>query len=335
MDNDWMSERLDRWVVETYEPGATVSEIRRMPGNSGFSFGFTVAHGTESDSLVIRVPHPSAARQRNSDLLHQVEVIQAAERVGIPVPAVRSTGDESSCFELPYYVVDMVEGRSTHLTDASRYLGDDGAGLDVVFRDGMRTLAAIHEIDWQSELSGWPPPRPLAEEVDMWLPTLRKSEDSTWVEAGTAVRDLLIEGMPEMPSPTVVHGDFYSNNWLFLDGRITAVLDWELASIGSPGLDVGWICMMYDDKSWGPMRHRWSVWSPSAEFLVEAYEEAGGKRVENLDWYRALSGYRLACITARSIEHHRSGKRVDSPWEICADAFPYFISRATELLHHN
>lgn len=131
---------------------------------------------------------------------------------------------------------------------------------------------------------------------------------------------------------SIVHGDFYSNNWLFADGSLTAVLDWEIASIGSPGLDIGWICMMYDPKSWSPARHQWSQWSPEPDFLVDAYLAAGGPAVPDLDWFRALAGFRLSCITAMGLRLHRTGRRPDPAWEVLGDAAPYMMNRAEELL---
>lgn len=328
----WISPRLTRWAVDNHGPLATLSDLRRMPGNSGLSYGFTLTTPHLRDELVIRLPPPGVAHSGNADVLHQARILRAMADAGIPVPEVRSSQADNPWFDVPFYVATLMPGKSTHLFDRDLSSRQDGAGLGGVFQAGMATLAAIHAVDWRTTLHGWAEPQDLADEIRKWTPTLLKSEDQDWIESAQDVADLLMDSRPAAPDLTVVHGDYYSNNWLFENGTITAILDWEISGIGSPGLDLGWICMIYDDESWGPQRHRWTSWSPTPEFLVDAYVAAGGRQVTDLDWYRALAGYRLACITARNFHLHTSGKRHDTAWEVLADAFPHLIQRARQLV---
>lgn len=329
---DWITPRLTHWAVDTYGPSSTLSSVRRMPGNSGLSFGFTLRAPGVDEDLVIRLPPPGVALSGNADVLHQARILRTMATAGIPVPEVRSSQADNPWFGVPFYVATLMPGESTHLFDRRMASLQDGHGLESVFEAGMATLAAIHRVDWQTTLPGWAEPQDLADEIRKWAPTLLKSQNLEWVRDGQEVAALLMESRPADNDLTVVHGDYYSNNWLFQDGEITAILDWEISGIGSPALDVGWICMIYDAESWGPERHRWSAWSPTPEFLVGAYRAAGGHRIEGLDWYRALAGYRLACITARNFHLHTSGKRRDSAWEVLADAFPHLLARAKQLV---
>ena len=327
-----MIDQLQGWARDTIGSNAHISNVCPMPGNSGYSFGFDVRVGAHDERLVIRMPPPGATIARNSDVLRQARILAAMHAAGIPVPEVRWSEPHSSWFDAPYYVAEFVEGRSTHMFDPAKAPGEDGTDLQGVFADGMRILAGIHQVDWQARLPGWSEPVLLTEEIEQWLPTLHKAENQEWIRQATALADELLNHRPEEPHPTVVHGDYYSNNWLFRDGRLTAVLDWEIAAIGSAGLDLGWICMMYDRPAWGGSRHQWEGWTPSPDFLVECYEQAGGRPVQELDWYRSLAGYRLACITARAHALHRTGKRHDPAWEVLADSFTPMIVRGFELL---
>ena len=327
-----MAQRLQAWAQDTIAATAQVSSVSPMPGNSGYSFGFDVTSGDAHERLVIRMPPPGAAAARNSDVLRQAEILTAMAAAGIPVPTVRWSGAGTTWFEGPYYVAEFVEGRSTHMFDPVRAGQEDGRSLEQVFSDGMRILAQIHQVDWRSRLPTWSAPVRLEDEIDLWLPTLRKADNQDWVRLARSLAEELRRTQPSGQATTVVHGDYYSNNWLFQDGRLTAVLDWEIATIGAPGLDVGWICLMYDRQAWGAERHQWSAWSPTPQWLVEQYEAAGGAPNADLDWFRALASYRLGCITARAHALHRAGKRPDPAWDVMADSFVPMVRRGFELL---
>jgi aminoglycoside phosphotransferase (APT) family kinase protein len=321
---------LARWAVDQHGATATIENVRPMPGNAGFSYGFRLVAEAVEEDLVVRLPPRGAAQTGNADVLKQVTVLEAMATCEIPVPEIRYAADENPWFDTPFYLATFVRGRSTHLFDG-KAAHDDGAGLESVFRDAITQLTRIHKVDWRSMLCDWSRPRSLADEIDAWLPTLMKSHNDEWKRHGLAVRDRLQATRPDEHALTVVHGDFYSNNWLFEDDRITAIVDWEIASIGAPGLDLGWLCMIYDQRSWGDQRHFWSAWSPSPEFIAQCYVEAGGPEIPHLEWYRALAGYRLGCITARNYQLHKSGKRPDPAWDILGDALPHMLDRALEL----
>lgn len=331
MTTDAISRSLAHWALDVHGPTAKIDDLRPMPGNAGFSFGFRLVAESVQEELVIRLPPHGAAQTGNADVLKQATVMQAMARCDIPVPEVRYAADENPWFDTPFFLATFVRGRSTHLFDG-KAAQDDGAHLEPVFRDAITQLARIHRVDWQSLLPDWSQPRSLADEIDAWLPTLMKSPHEEWKGHGRTVRDLLQETRPPEHAVTVVHGDFYSNNWLFEEGRVTAIVDWEIASIGAAGLDVGWLCMLYDHESWGPLRHSWAAWSPTPNFIAHAYAEAGGREIQNLEWYRALAGYRLGCITARNHQLHTSGKRPDPAWDILGEALPRMFDRALELL---
>lgn len=332
MSPDDIASSLASWAHDCVGPHARVHTVAPMPGNAGFSFGFHLETPAGPERLVVRLPPPGAARRGNADVLRQAVVLEAMAGSGVKVPAVRWQADANPWFDSPFYIATFVSGRSTHLFDGDKAAAEDGNGLEPVFRDALAELVKIHDLDWRTNLRTWEAPASLEFEIERWKPSLRKSSNEGWVARALEVADRLIDTMPDMGRLTVVHGDFYSNNWLFEDGRINAIVDWEIATIGPPGLDVGWLCMIYDEQSWGPLRHMWPAWNPTPEFIAEAYEAAGGEPVERLEWCRALAGFRLACITGRNYELHLSGKRPDPAWDILGEAFLPMIDRAAELV---
>jgi aminoglycoside phosphotransferase (APT) family kinase protein len=335
-----MAERLASWARHHYGPEASVESVAPMPGNAGLSFGFDVGRPGESgaasgvERLVIRVPPAGVRRKGNTDVLRQVPLLQAAAADGVPVPAVRWWGDDERWFGVPYLVVDRLPGRSLNLFAPEPDFFDlSPAGVRAVFRQAVEALVATHRVDWRSRLPEWDEPRSLEAEIAFWDPILGKGDDEGWISAGRELRDALLLTRPAEPDPGLVHGDFYSNNWVVDgEGRLRAVVDWEIAAIGPSLLDLGWLCMMYDPESWPPAQRARMGWAPAVEDIVGLYEDASGQPVPDVAWYRALAGFRLAAITSLNVRLQRRGQRPPDPvWDLMADSYPYRVAQARRL----
>jgi aminoglycoside phosphotransferase (APT) family kinase protein len=327
---------LAAWAAAHYGAAASVEGVRPMPGNAGISFGFDVVvreAGTERrEPLVIRVPPAGVRRQGNTDVLRQVPVLQSARAEGVPVAEVKWWSSDERWFGVPFFMVERLTGRSVNCWNHAETSSLDIQTARPLFQQAVEALAAIHAVRWSRTLDGWAVPRSLATEVEAWTPTLAKAEDPSWIAAGTGLRDELFAQIPDEPEPGLVHGDFYSNNWVFDGGTLQGVVDWELATIGPPMLDLGWLCMMYDPDSWGPTRQDHMGWCPPPLQLAEMYEAAADQHVRHLNWYRALAAWRLSSITALNVRLHRSGRRPDPLWELIAEAVPYMVAQGRRLL---
>ena len=98
---------------------------------------------------------------------------------------------------------------------------------------------------------------------------------------------LLAANVPEQTEVTIAHGDYRLDNTIIGDdGRIRAVLDWELCTLGDPLADVGTLLVYYSQPPG----------FPSADELVARYREQSGRDTTNLDYYTAFGHWRLACI---------------------------------------
>jgi aminoglycoside phosphotransferase (APT) family kinase protein len=110
------------------------------------------------------------------------------------------------------------------------------------------------------------------------------------------------------------------------------VLDWEISGIGAQLLDLGWLLMMNDEQSWAEAPGFGTV--PPFDELAERYGAARGHDVtlDDLAFYRALSGYRFGVISGLNVMLHRTGKRHDPEWERIALSVPHLFGRAADLL---
>lgn len=323
---------LERWAVAHYGADAIVTNLAPMPGHAGISFGFDVVVDSKRDPLVVRVPPQGVRRRANSDVLRQVPLLQAARAEGVPVAAVRWWDDDERWFGAPFVMVERLPGRSIDRWDAELPGDVDGDALQQVFEQAVHALVAIHDVPWETRLPGWSEPRSLTGEIEAWKPTLLKGEDPSWTEPALTLRGLLLNTLPAEPRPGLIHGDFYSNNWVVEGTRLRAVVDWEIAAIGPSLLDLGWLCMMHDPESWGPATSAVLDHAPEPDEIRAMYETAARRAVPDLSWYRALAAWRLGAIIALNVRLHRTGRRPDPTWEILAAAFPHLIGRACRLL---
>jgi aminoglycoside phosphotransferase (APT) family kinase protein len=318
-------ELLQRWALAHYGPSAVVEGVYAMPGHAGISFGFDVTHSSSRDALVVRVPPAGVRRSGNTDVLRQVPLLRAAAAGGVPVAAVRWFSDDERWFGVPYLMVNRLPGGSL---DCWSPISVDESDVRSVFAAAAAALAAIHELG-PAALAGWGSPRSLREEVAFWEPVLAKGSNEAWQAQALALRDRLLASMPPEPEPALVHGDFYSNNWVSSGPELLAVVVWEIAFLGPPMLDVAWLCMLYDPEGWRGARRQWMGWAPPVDEIVTAYERASGRAVEHLGWYRGLAAWRMAAITAMNHRLHVEGRRADPTWDLIAESFESMVAAAT------
>ncbi len=326
------AERLGAWAVAHHGPQARVENVASLGGHSAVTIGFDLVRGTQLlERLVLKLPPPGARAKANFDFLRQVPLFKVLEKHGALAPVARWWTDDPRWFGQPGLIMSRLAGASLpDIFDAQGPQVSPESGK--LFLPAMTALLRIHSIDGLAELAGWSTPRLLAEEIDHWVTVLRKSTNTAWVARGEQLRAMLHASAPQECALGIVHGDFYSNNWLFDGDHLTGVVDWESTTLGPVLLDLGWVCMMYDAQSWGPLRRARMGWHPGPQTLLEAYRQGTKLDLSGIGWYRALAGYRLACNTAYYYELHRSGKRVNPAWDVLGESFPFMLERGFEML---
>ena len=217
-------------------------------------------------------------------------LLVAAERAGVPVPAVID-GDESSL------ILEYVDGE----TIPRRILRDDAysTARDVLATQAGTAIAAVHRIV-VDEVAGVVP---AADEFEQYRATLQ-SLGPPYPVFEFALRRLEAT-RPPATARSIVHGDFRMGNLMVGPDGLKAVLDWELAHIGDPLEDLGWFCV-----------RAWRFGSPlpaggvgSYDTFVGAYEAAAGVSVDRdaLRWWEAFGTLRWGVICAVQASLHLTG----------------------------
>ncbi len=338
LDVSGIAAPLDRFVAAHYGAKARVRDLAPMAlGHAGLTYGFDVVEGdsTVLARIVLKLAPPGVRRHGNTDVYRQAPLLRALRQQGQPVPNVPWASPEEDWFGTPFIMMERLPGLPCLIWDPDPQFPRTAAAMGTVWRDTARALADLHEVDWRRHLAEWETPRPLSEEVLRWDPVLAKAPEPGWLEAGQRVRELAIKHMPQGEPVGLVHGDYQPGNVLFdgadrTESRLTGIVDWELSSIGAQLLDLGWMMMMADRRSWHDSFR--AVLPLEPEELAEVYQAHRGKRFADIDWYRAFAGYRFGAICCLNVRLHRTGKRPDPLWEKFALAVPFLFGRAEQIL---
>jgi aminoglycoside phosphotransferase (APT) family kinase protein len=273
---DWLGDRL----------GGDVSGLARMLGGASRE---TWSFALDGRPLVLRRDPPGAPRAGAMD--REAALLVAAGAAGVPVPEVVAAGAD-------HIVMQQLYGE----TIARRILRDDefAVARERLVGQCATALARLHGGVAVGDVAGLPV-------VDDPLGALRDQLDALGephpaLELGL-VR--LAARQPPQPKPHVVHGDFRLGNWMVDAAGLVGVLDWELAHVGDPVEDLGWMCV----RSW-----RFGGAQPVAgigtrEQLLSAYRAAGGADVDldALLWWEAYGTLRWGVICVQQAATHLTG----------------------------
>src|SRR5581483_1487117 len=233
-------------------------------------------------------------------------LILAASDAAVPVPEPIAFEDEGGRFGSPGLLMGYVEGISV----APRILRKpeyQGARSALTPQLG-EALARIHAIDPRSLGNALPATEgdPALAQLEEWERQLDEiGEPLPAVELGLR---WLRANAPELVEPRLVHGDFRLGNFIVDENGLAAVIDWELAHLGDPAEDLGWLCI----RSWrfGNDDRPVAGVGTLDEFLA-AYERAGGEPLdpERVRYWEAFGNLKWAVICARQAHDHLSGVR--------------------------
>jgi aminoglycoside phosphotransferase (APT) family kinase protein len=321
MTSDQFLNRLQTAVVQYIGAPGTIHNLQRLTGGANrTTMSFDAEVRTERLELVMQldaeVKDPVAGVTPEVATADQARLMLAALRTGVPAPkvlAILEPGDQLG----QGYIAERVAGE----TLGPRIVRDErfATARKIMARQCGEILAAVHRIKpadvpflvHQNAESHVAAHRRVADHYAFRLPALEFA--LRWAE----------RNVPQGKRQTVLHGDFRTGNLITDEQGIRCVLDWELAQVGDPMQDLGWLCI----RTW-----RFGGTAPvggfgSREDLYTAYERASGYGVEpsharfweafgNVKW--AIDCLRLGMrgIEEGSIERSAIGRRIEEPlWD--------------------
>jgi aminoglycoside phosphotransferase (APT) family kinase protein len=311
--------------------GSTISAELFDGGRSNLTYALTDGE-TE---MVLRRPPLGHVLATAHDMGREYRMQRGLARTRVPVPRTVLVCDDPAIIGAPFYLMEMVHGmvyRSA--ADTSRLAAAERWALADRLVD---VLVELHALD--PEATGLAdlgrPDGYLARQVRRWSRQLDQSR-SRDLPGIDELRDRLGHQVPVSRRSGVVHGDYRLDNVIVgEDGRVRAVLDWEMATIGDPLADIGLLLVYWDGLTDvdNPITTGMGARAgfPPGDHLAARYASRSGSDVSHLDWYVALGCFKVAVILEGIHYRYVHGQTVGTGFDRVGDLVPLFIERGLAL----
>jgi aminoglycoside phosphotransferase (APT) family kinase protein len=302
-------------------PGLRVISVDPIPeGHSGFTYFVSIDDGGGPRRFVLRLPPPGARIAGPADVVRQGRIMSALHAAGLPAPAIPVLTADAVVDDRPFVLMEAVEG--TRIEKA----GVEQKPLDIA-GSAVHVLKSLHALPLDRTGIGDEAPVGLQAEMLRWLWLMERAPQELTNRAGH-LGGLLAARVPAERVPTLVHGDYHYGNMLFRGSDVVAVLDWEIAQIGQPLLDLGCLCIVSHRRRYEGAPNPGGSIDVALEDLYRLY----GADADEMRWYLAMSLYKYASIFGYNLMLHRRGKRPDPMYEGLTDTIVGMIEEGIALL---
>jgi aminoglycoside phosphotransferase (APT) family kinase protein len=328
----WGADDLARLATFLGDLDLTAGPVTARPiGDGHANLTFLVADEGGRAVVVRRPPPPPIPRGAN-DMLREARLMEALAGTGVPVPTILAVGQAGEVIDVPFYVMSYMKG--VVFTDATpAALATPPVRCELAYAL-IDTLAALHAVDWRARgLEDFGRPEDFNARHLARMTRLVADEAGAPPPAFAPLAAWLTANVPVESGAAILHNDFRLGNVMLAaqpPGRVEAVLDWELATIGDPLLDVAYF-LASSPHGDGPRTPTEDLATalledgyPTREELAERYAAATGRDLSGLRWYSALVQYKLAALYEHS--HRRAVAGVGDPYYADAELVPRFLA---------
>lgn len=297
--SEWRN--LEGWSMETYSLGLSYTKDGKKV----------------EQNIIIRKEPEAGLMDENYDASIEYRVLTGLNRTDVAVPETFWMESDPEVMGKPFYVMEKVEGKipfppAMSFNPKYRLFPDDEERLSIA-DDFVKNLAGIHNADWKAlglDFLGVPGPGTGAAlmEVEFWEDRIAGAGYRHKPAVAYAVA-WLKDNLVESDRVCLVHGDYRSGNYITENGRIKAILDWELVHLGDPLSDIAYILGAWFSA---PPKKWLSHLLPKEEFF-ERYEEASGIKIDHdkIPFFRMLFKLKSVGISCTAAGAFRSNPELD------------------------
>lgn len=287
--------------------------------------------------FVLRRPPLGDVAPGSHDMAREHRVLAVLHRVFPLAPRAIHFCDDPSIMGKPFFVMERRTGWVIR-GGWPKALPDDESVKHSVGRSFAAAVAALHQVDFEAlglaghgrpegfvtrQVSGW---------TDRWIRARHDDVgDMERLAAGLA------EAMPSPQRASLLHNDFKLDNTMVDEsGRVTAILDWDMSTIGDPLVDLGTTLAYWEGPEEAAM-----IVPPdglvlagvlTVDEIIDGYQEQTGLDCSDIDWYRALASFRIAVIIQQIYIRYLRGQTTDERFAPLGAAVPAIAAQGLEYL---
>jgi aminoglycoside phosphotransferase (APT) family kinase protein len=282
----------------------TVNNVRALQGGAGSSSGtllFEARHrvgGQDVEGNYVLRFTPAEQLFHVYDLDGQVRIQRALAEAGVPVPRQLWEDIKGRYLGVPGYVMAHVRGEAAPAAWFAEgvFAASSPERRRRLITAYLATLAKIHAVDWRRRGLSFLLERArgdtlIGREINWYWDAMAWAGEQRAMERFDPIRRWLLANQPPVSGAVLCHGDSNFTNNLFDGEEVTAVLDWEMAFIGTPEADLGYALVAMSSLS-----ADLPPGVPGPDEMVAEYEQLSGRRLQHLDYYKLFALYRLVAI---------------------------------------
>jgi aminoglycoside phosphotransferase (APT) family kinase protein len=318
-------------------------EIAAAPIGEGHSNVTYLIEREDGTEMVLRRPPRPPLPPSAHDVLREARLLTALRDTPVRVPAVLAICDDAAVIGCPFFVMERMVGEV--ITSSVPQALQTPSEHTRIGEELIDALVEIHAVDWREVgLDGFGKPtgyleRQLRRFGGLW--ELNKTREIPAVER---VGAWLAQHLPDTSLPaTIVHGDYRLGNTMFAahaPANLIAVFDWEMATIGDPLADIGYLCMMWSeagDPEGGLREHLGRVTRaegfPTRAQLIARYEERSGRSMRELRWYTTLAIWKSVVFMEGNYKRALAGSTDDPYLQQFGDGVLELARQAEDVTH--
>jgi aminoglycoside phosphotransferase (APT) family kinase protein len=294
-----------------------------------------------STGVVLRRPPRGPLPPSAHDVLREARLLSALEPTSVRAPRVLAVCADEAVIGSPFYVMEKVEGHV--VTSQLPPELDNTAQRARIADELIDALVELHAVDWTAVgLEGFGKPSGYLERQLRRFTGLWEHNRTREIAEVEQVGEWLAANLPASPAATIVHGDYRLGNTILAPGApaaLVAILDWEMATIGDPLADVGYLMLHWieaDDPS-----GKFTLQNvtrlpgfPSRAEMLARYEQLSGRSMQNLTWYVTLALWKAVVFMEGNYKRAVSGSTDDPYLKTFGEGVLELARRAHEVSQH-
>ncbi|AEI81833.1 aminoglycoside phosphotransferase (plasmid) [Cupriavidus necator N-1] len=307
---------LARWMDENGLESGPVHAVSRIGGGTQ---NILLRFRRGAREFIFRHPPAHPRPESNKTMIRESRVLAALASTGVPHPRLIATCTDETVLGAVFYLMEPVAGfnATVAMPGQAKESPELRHAMGFALIDGLVALANVdHEAVGLSDfgrLDGF-----LERQVGRWAAELesyhRYPEWSGRGELGDVhgIGAWLEQNRPVGMRPGIMHGDYHIGNVLYhADGSLAAIVDWEMATLGDPLMDLGRLLSTWPDGDGPPvlsMRVDPSTGFPTREALIARYAKKSARDLSNLPWFEILACYKLGILLEGTYARAQAGK---------------------------